>query len=246
MNEKSNPGASHPLGATLGKGGANFSLFSRSATRVELLFFDRADDAKPSRVLDLDPATYRTYHYWHALVPGVKAGQLYGYRVDGPSEPAKGMRFDPAKVLLDPTVAAWWCRPSTVALPPPKPGDNTATAMKSVVADSAAYDWEGDAPLHRPSTQTIIYEMHVRGFTRHPSSGVTESKRGTYAASSRKSLISRISVSPQSSCCRSFNSMPRTRLRPDPITGVRADFLLRSARRLQLTPGRLGPAERVS
>ena len=76
MNEKFNPGANHPLGATLGKGGVNFSLFSRSATRVELLFFDRADDAKPSRVVDLDPAAHRTYHYWHALVSGVKAGQL--------------------------------------------------------------------------------------------------------------------------------------------------------------------------
>lgn len=181
MNEKLNPGASHPLGASLGKGGANFSLFSRSATRVELLFFDRADDAKPSRVVDLDPAVHRTYHYWHAFVSGAKAGQLYGYRVHGPSEPAKGMRFDPAKVLLDPYGHGVVVPPQYSRAAAAQPGDNAATALKSVVADPAAYDWEGDACLRRPSTQTIIYEMHVRGFTRHPSSGVAESKRGTYA-----------------------------------------------------------------
>ncbi len=97
------PGASHPLGATLISGGANFSLFSRNATRVELLLFDRADDGRPSRVIvELDPAAHRTYHYWHAFLPGIKAGQLYGYRVHGPAEPAAGLRFDPAKVLLDP------------------------------------------------------------------------------------------------------------------------------------------------
>jgi glycogen operon protein len=181
MNGHSNTGASHPLGATLGKGGANFSLFSRAATRVELVFFDRGDDGRPSRTIELDPKTHRTYHYWHAFVPGVKAGQLYGYRVRGPVEPACGMRFDSSKVLLDPYGRG-------VAVPPKysreaatQPGDNAATAMKSVVTDPSAYDWEGDAPLRRPAVQTIIYEMHVRGFTRHPSSGVVESKRGTYA-----------------------------------------------------------------
>src|SRR5512137_955632 len=95
-------GTAHPLGATLREDGANFSLFSRSATGVELLFFDRPDDARPSQTIELDPLIHRTYHYWHAFVPGVKAGQLYGYRVRGPSDPARGMRFDPSKVLLDP------------------------------------------------------------------------------------------------------------------------------------------------
>jgi glycogen operon protein len=174
-------GSSHPLGATLGGGGTNFSLFSRSAARVELLFFDRADDARPNQVVDLDPGAHRTYHYWHAFVPGVKAGQLYGYRVHGPSEAGRGMRFDSTKVLLDPYGRS-------VAVPPHynrqaarQPGDNTATAMKSVVADVSAYDWEGDGPPRHPSSRTIIYEMHVRGFTRHPNSGVAETKRGTYA-----------------------------------------------------------------
>ena len=84
MSHQIDTGTSHPFGAALVGGGANFCLFSRSATRVELLFFDRADDAKPSRVVDLDSAAHRTYHYWHAFVPGANTGQLYGFRVHGP------------------------------------------------------------------------------------------------------------------------------------------------------------------
>ena len=174
-------GQSHPLGATLGGGGANFSLFSRAAQRVDLLFFERADEARPSRVLELEHGAHRTYHYWHAFVPGVKAGQLYGYRVHGPCEPAVGLRFDPAKVLLDPYGRGVVVPPQYSRAAATRPGDNAANAMKSVVVDSAAYDWEGDEPLRRSAAQTIIYEMHVGGFTRHPSSGVAESKRGTYA-----------------------------------------------------------------
>jgi glycogen operon protein len=181
MKLQSTLGVSHPLGATLRKSGANFSLFSRSASRVELLFFDRADDARPSRIIELDPHTQRTYHYWHAFVPGVKAGQLYGYRVHGPSDPARGMRFDPAKVLLDPYGRGVVVPPKYSREAAARPGDNAATAMKSVVADPSAYDWEGDTPLHLPSSRTIIYEMHVRGFTRHPTSGVAEARRGSYA-----------------------------------------------------------------
>jgi isoamylase len=181
MKDDTRTGASHPLGATLKDGGANFSLFSRSAARVELLFFDQADATCPSRIFNLAPPAHRTYHYWHAFVPGVKAGQLYGYRVHGPFDPARGMRFDPAKVLLDPYGQGVVVPPKYRRTAAAQPGDITATAMKSVVADPAAYDWEGDEPLHRSSARTIIYEMHVRGFTRHPSSGVAEAKRGTYA-----------------------------------------------------------------
>jgi isoamylase len=181
MKRDPTPGSAYPLGATLSSGGANFSLFSRSASRVELLFFDRAHDARPSRVIPIDAATGRTYHYWHVFVPEVKAGQLYGYRAHGPFDPAAGMRFDSTKVLLDPygrgvVVPAKYSREAAGL-----PGDNAATAMKSVVADPGAYDWEGDAPLKHPSTRTVVYEMHVRGFTRHPSSGVAEAERGTYA-----------------------------------------------------------------
>jgi glycogen operon protein len=181
VRHDSNPGSSHPLGATPREGGTNFSLFSRSASRVELLLFDRADDARPSGSIALDPHPHRTYHYWHAFVPGVGAGQLYGYRVHGPHDPARGLRFDPSKVLLDPYGRGVRVPPKYSREAAAQPGDNAATAMKSVVADPAAYDWEGDAPLHRPSARTIIYEMHVRGFTRHPSSGVPEAKRGTFA-----------------------------------------------------------------
>jgi isoamylase len=174
-------GASSPLGATPCHGGVSFSLFSKHATGVELLLFDGVSDAKAARVIRLDPVVNRTYHYWHMLVPDLAAGQIYGYRVEGPWDPRRGMRFDPAKVLLDPYgrgVAApdGYARDAARAA-----GDNSATAMKSVVVDSSAYDWEGDAPLRRPSAQTIIYEMHVRGFTRHPSSGVSEKSCGTYA-----------------------------------------------------------------
>src|SRR5512133_3615643 len=95
-------GRSFPVGATLVTGGANFSIFSRSATKIELLFFDRADDARPSRVIPIDPLTNRMYHYWHVFVPGVQAGQIYGFRTYGPFEPGRGLRFDPSKVLLDP------------------------------------------------------------------------------------------------------------------------------------------------
>ncbi len=181
MKRDSNPGSSHPLGATLGGGGANFSLFSRSATRVELLFFDRADDARPSRTLALDPHVHRTYHYWHVAVPGVKAGQLYGYRVHGPSDPGRGMRFDPGKVLLDPYGHGVVVPPRYDRQAAAQPGDNAATAMKSVVTDASVYDWEGDQPLRHPASRTIIYELHVAGFTRHHSSGVAPAKRGTYA-----------------------------------------------------------------
>jgi isoamylase len=174
-------GRSSPLGVTVFPEGANFSIYSRSASAVELVFFDREDDAQPSRVIPIDPVANRTYHYWHIFVPDVKPGQLYAYRVAGPFDPATGMRFDSAKVLLDPygrgvVVPKNYNRESACLK-----GDDVATAMKSVVVDPGAYDWEGDTPFGRPASQTIIYEMHVRGFTRHPSSGVPEAKRGTYA-----------------------------------------------------------------
>ena len=174
-------GTSSPLGATPCRDGVNFSVFSKHATGVELLLFDQVDDAQAARVIRIDPAANRTGHYWHVFVPGVTAGQIYGYRVDGPWDPATACASIPAKVLLDPYGRG-------VAVPDryrrdaaSEAGDNSATAMKSVVVDPSDYDWEGDAPLRRPSAQTIIYEMHVRGFTRHPSSGVGEKTRGTFA-----------------------------------------------------------------
>jgi glycogen operon protein len=174
-------GASHPLGATLVRGGANFSVFSRGATEMELLLFDYEDDAVPSRVIPIHPATHRTYHYWSVFAPGVQPGQLYGYRVHGPFDPANGQRFDPAKLLLDPYGRAVVVPKNYDRGAISGPGDTTAMAMKSVVVDLHDYDWEGDQPLKRPSSRTIIYEMHVRAFTAHPSSGIPQAKRGTYA-----------------------------------------------------------------
>src|SRR5512139_3024629 len=181
MKPFTHSGRSSPHGATVGQGGVNFSVFSRNATGVELLFFDHEDDARPARVVRMDPATNRTYHYWHVFVPGVQAGQIYGYRVEGPSDFTMGMRFDPAKVLLDPygrgvVVPGNYSRDAAR-----REGDNAATAMKSVLVDPSAYEWEGDAPLKRPASRTIVYEMHVRGFTRNPNSGVAEKKCGTFA-----------------------------------------------------------------
>jgi glycogen operon protein len=175
------PGHSAPLGATPTSQGVNFSLFSKHATGVELLLFDRDDDAPPAQTIRLDPSTNRAYHYWHVFVPGVRPGQLYGYRADGPWDPANGLRFDRSKVLLDPygrgvVVPDRYRRDAAR-----DKGDTTAIAMKSVVVDPSTYDWEGDRPLQRSCAQTIVYEMHVRGFTRHPSSGVGEKTRGTFA-----------------------------------------------------------------
>jgi glycogen operon protein len=143
-------GCSFPIGATLVNGGANFSVFSRNADSVELLLFDRVDDARPSRVIPMDSSANRTYHYWHAYVPGLQAGQIYGFRAFGPFEPDRGLRFDPSKVLLDPYGRAVDAPKNYSREAARLEGDNAATAMKSVLADPPAYNWEGDLPLHRP------------------------------------------------------------------------------------------------
>jgi isoamylase len=98
-------GTSFPLGPTVRPDGVNFSVFSKHATGVQLLFFDRVDAAQPTRVVDLNPRTQRSYHYWHAFVPDITAGQPYAYRVDGPFDLERGQRFDRDKVLLDPSTA---------------------------------------------------------------------------------------------------------------------------------------------
>jgi isoamylase len=180
MNEGAQAGRSAPLGATPTPSGVNFSLYSRAATGVELCFFDRADDARPSRAIRLDPATQRTWEFWHAFVPGVRPGQLYGYRVDGPFEPERGLRFDVNKLLLDPYGRGVVVPRSYDRHAARQKGDTCATAMRSVVVDLSTYDWDGDAPPRTPAARTIVYEMHLRGFTRHPSSGVGEATRGTY------------------------------------------------------------------
>jgi glycogen operon protein len=177
----SNTGRSFPLGATVLGDGVNFSVFSRQASRVDLLLFDDPAAAHPARVIELDPRSHRTYHYWHVFVPGIRPGQVYAYRADGPFDPERGPRFDPAKALLDPYGRAVIVPDGYSRQAASQYGENNAIAMKSVVVDPDVYDWEGDAPLRRPFATTVIYEMHVAGFTRHPSSGVAAERRGTYA-----------------------------------------------------------------
>jgi isoamylase len=159
-----NCGQSSPLGATVFPGGVNFSVYSRNASAVELLLFNR-DDTQAARMIRIDPTINRTYHYWHVFVPDVRPGHLYGYRVDGPFDPASGMRFDATKVLLDPYGRCVVVPKNYSRNAARLQDDNAFTAMKSVVVDPHAYDWEGDTPPHRPASRTIIYEMHVGGFT---------------------------------------------------------------------------------
>jgi glycogen operon protein len=174
------PGLSFPIGPRLRRDGANFSIYSKHAEEMELLLFDDATSTRPSQVIRLSPETQRTYHYWHIFVPGLRAGQIYGWRAVGPYNPDLGLRFDPGKVLLDPYARAVVVPDTYSRAAACRPGDNTATAMKSVLADLRLYDWEGDAPPRRPFSATIIYEMHVSGFTKSPTSGLPESLRGTY------------------------------------------------------------------
>jgi glycogen operon protein len=173
------PGRPHPLGAVPDSGGVNFSVFSRNATSVELLLFDRYDDRQPAQVITLDPAVNKTFFFWHIYVCGLPPGAHYAYRADGPPDlHGQGFRFNPNKVLIDPyargNTDALWNRADACG-----PNDNLASSMRSVVIDMTDYDWEGDQPLHQPMNELVIYEMHVGGFTRHPSSGVGHP--GTFA-----------------------------------------------------------------
>ena len=99
---ESRAGRSFPLGAQVVDGGVNFSVFSKAASLVDLLLFDGVEDERPSRIIPLDASAQRTWHYWHAFVPKLAAGQVYGYRARGPFAPSEGLRFDGDKLLLDP------------------------------------------------------------------------------------------------------------------------------------------------
>ena len=174
-------GISFPLGTAVSETGINFCVYSKNASCVELLFFESMDDSAPSDSIKLDPVKNKTYHYWHIFIPNLKAGQIYAYRVHGPFEPSAGHRFNPKKILLDPYG-------KLVALPSNynredacDPDGGCACAMKSVVVDNAAYDWEDDTHPKHPFATTVIYEMHVKGFTKNQNSGVPAKKRGTYA-----------------------------------------------------------------
>ena len=167
-------GRAQPLGATVDSDGAgvNFSIYSEYATAVELLLFADHDSPLPSDVVRLDPGVNKSFHFWHAHVSGVGAGQIYAYRMDGPTDTSRsGSRFNPNKVLIDPyalgNVNALWDRGHAVG-----PDDNVTCSMRSIVLDPGDYDWEDDRLPNVPMADTVIYEMHVRGFTRSPTSGV--------------------------------------------------------------------------
>ena len=183
MNLNILPGNTFPIGATVCQDpkGVNFSIYSKNATAIELLLFDEPLAAKPKQVILLDPTQHRTHHYWHIFISGIGAGQIYAYRVYGPFNPEKGHRFDGTKVLLDPYAKIVVGQEKYSRKAATGNGNNCAYALKGVVVDPTTYDWEDDKPLETPYAKTVIYEMHVGGFTRHPNSGVAPEKRGTFA-----------------------------------------------------------------
>ena len=171
-------GYRHPLGATPDNEGVNFSIFSRHAEGVELLLFDKHDDPLPARVIRLDPAVHKTFFFWHIYVRGLRPGAHYAYRVDGPWDLGSGHQFNRNKVLTDPyakgNTHALWNRVAACGS-----DDNVTTSMRSIVVETASYDWEGDKPLNRPMRDTVVYELHVGGYTKSPTSGV--SHPGTFS-----------------------------------------------------------------
>jgi glycogen operon protein len=182
------PGRPFPLGANWDGEGTNFSLFSENAERVELCLFD---DGGRETCLEVEE---RTAFNWHCYLPGVGPGQCYAYRVHGPYAPAEGRRFNPYKLVLDPYAKAItgevdWHAANVLPYVPGEPfedadleadDEDDAEAMPKAVVVDPAFDWEGDRRLETPWPDTVIYEVHVKGFTmRHPD--VREDLRGTYA-----------------------------------------------------------------
>ena len=165
------PGLKHPFGSTVTTDGVNFSIYSSIAEKIELLIFDKPDDLDPEFIYTLDPTLNKTNYSWHVFVKGLRPGCGYAYRVHGANDLYKGHRIDPEKVLIDPyskgNSLKLWDRASACL-----PGDNLHKSMRSVVIDTENYDWEDDSPLNIPLEKTVVYEMHIGGFTKHPSSDV--------------------------------------------------------------------------
>jgi len=189
MDQKVYPGKPYPLGATLDKDGVNFALYADNATGVELCLFENKDDKAESRKIKL---TEKTHQIWHACVPGLKPGQLYGYRVSGPYEPQNGHRFNSNKLLLDPYAKAiagvieWDDSLYSYQIGSDdedlsfSESDSAPFIPKSVVIDPS-FDWGNDEKPGTPYHQSTIYEAHVKGFTK-TCPKIPEKIRGTYAA----------------------------------------------------------------
>jgi glycogen operon protein len=180
------PGDPEPLGPTVRPDGVNFALHSAGATRVELLLFDNITDRQPSQVIPLDHKTNRTGDVWHIFVEGLPNRTLYNYRADGPYNPvANGTRFNLVKTLLDPYAPAVtgdfdWLAGDALGYDNSEPDDPDRHLQPSIVANTggaarcvayrSGFDWEGDRHPDIPIEESIIYEVNVRGFTRHHSS----------------------------------------------------------------------------
>ncbi len=166
------PGRSYPSGIKLDSNGVNFSIFTRHASSVELLLFEQADSKQPFQIISLNKATNRTFYSWHIFVKGLKAGFWYNWRIDGTIEPKEaGWHFDKEKALIDPWSKAvsdhLWDREAAR-----QQGSNLEKSMRCAITDETNYDWEGDTPLSISSKNSIIYELHVGGYTLDPSSKV--------------------------------------------------------------------------
>jgi isoamylase len=190
------PGHPYPLGATWDGEGVNFALFSENATGVELCLFDHPDQEKETHAIRIEE---RTNQVWHVFLPEARPGQLYGFRVSGPYDPQAGHRFNPNKLLIDPYAKAFhgdlrWSDSMfgyTIGHPDADLSfderNNASLVPKSVVVEQA-FTWGEDKPLRRPWSETVIYEMHVRGFTaKHPL--IREALRGTYAGLAARPVI---------------------------------------------------------
>jgi glycogen debranching enzyme GlgX len=188
LDYKIYPGKPYPLGAIWDGNGVNFALYADNATAVELCLFASTEDEKEFEKIKL---VERTHHVWHAYLDGAKPGLLYGYRVHGPFEPQNGHRYNPNKLLIDPYAKAvagtiaWNDALFGYNIGDPEEDlsfseiDSAPFIPKCVVVDSN-FDWEGDKPLQLPYHKSIIYETHVKGFTKlHPD--IPEEIRGSYA-----------------------------------------------------------------
>ena len=168
------------LGATIENGGVNFAIYCKYAKQLELLLFKSPTDLSPA-VIKLPASDHRTSYYFHVFVEGITEGQLYAWRVVKVFRQDPAQRFDPTKVLLDPYCKRIIFPDNYSRIANMMAGSNLHCCPKSVVIDYKKYDWEDDRHPNTALSSTVIYEMHVKGFTAHPSSKVTPEKRGTYA-----------------------------------------------------------------